>query len=101
MYMAHDFSTLPNLSEIPDPQNGGQWDSEALTDLWLCTHMAAKVGAYPVAHDTGDGWVFGWDVDNNPEDPTASLAPIMSEDWWPGPERVTPSELEILGFTLV
>ncbi len=86
---------------LPAPKHGGQWDADALTAYSIARHLAARCGAYPVFHDTGDGWLFAWESDDIDSDPTETCAPLLPEDWWPGPDALSRSELESLGMVEV
>lgn len=90
----------PSVDDI-EPPACGEWLRDEVGVFLIVRQQAASHGITPVCHNTGDGWVFGWDLGD--EDPTESLEPLLSVDWFPvGPGlKVSSSELARLGFVEV
>lgn len=99
LLMGHDFGGCRGgVDHLPKPLEG-EWDVSAVEALGLARHMAAKVGAIPAAVDTGDGFLFIWLFNHGtPQEcfTETSMAPLLPEDWWPGPDVLRRSDLVAL-----
>ena len=83
---------------IPDiwPTSEG-WDQDAVVLAYFACDVARGDGWILVAHDTGDGWSFGLESDDDQRD---SPEPYLPGDWWPGPETVTSAQLARMGWEI-
>jgi len=101
LLMGHDFDGCRGgIDHLPEPLEG-EWDVTAVEALELARHMAAKVDAIPAAVDTGDGWLFIWLFNHGAESECCTettMAPLLPEDWWPGPDRLRRSDLVALNI---